>query len=67
VVKLAPEIAAEVVKDVTLDTFLDRHPSTLKFPEDYEKLVVTLRSQRAQWVTAQEKKKAKKEGVEDAD
>ena len=62
--KLSPEIMAETVQDVTLDTYLDRNPSTIKFPDDYVGLVKVLRQERAAWVTAQEEKKAKKESGE---
>lgn len=59
------DITSTSLKDLTLDTYLDRHPSTLKFPEDYQAMVVNvLRPERARFITAQEKKKEKKEGLE---
>lgn len=56
-------IIKEVVQDVSIDTYLDRHPSLIKFPEDYKEMVRRLRLQRAQFIDAQEKKKAKKDGM----
>lgn len=62
------DITSSSIKDLTLDTYLDRHPSTLKFPEDYYAMVVNvLRPERARFITAQEKKKEKKEGLEVGD
>ena len=59
------DITSTSLKDLTLDTYLDRHPSTLKFPEDYQAMVVNvLRPERARFITTQEKKKEKKEGIE---
>lgn len=63
--KMVDQIMEEATGDVTLDTFLDRHPSTMKFPEDYVKLSEVLRKQRAMFIDAQEKKKAKKAGIEE--
>ena len=56
-------IINDAVKDVTLDSFLSRHPSLLKSDTDYPALVQKLRDDRARFIDAQEKKKMKKEGM----
>lgn len=62
--KTALEVMDEAVKSPTLDELLDRLPSTMKWPEDYEQLVRTSRADRALFNIKQEKKSAKKQGVE---
>lgn len=57
----AKEIMDEVIEDVTLDRFLDRNPSTLKYPEDYKDLVKVLRADRARFIQGEKDKKEKKE------
>lgn len=59
--KTGPELIDEVSQINTLDVLLDRHPNTMKFPEDYEYMVKVERANRARWITAQEAKKLKKE------
>ena len=55
-------IIDEVVEHPTLDRFLDRHPGTLKFPEDYQHMVEkVLRPERAMFIKSEQEKKSKKE------
>ena len=58
--KPVEEIVAETTQVPTLDPYLDRHPSTLKFPEDYMHMVDVLRQQRAQFIQLEQEKKDKK-------
>lgn len=60
-VKNVHEIMDEMVKRPTLDQLLDRHPSTLKFPEDYVPHVDELRRQRAMFIKSEQEKKAGKD------
>lgn len=59
--KMADAIMDEVIEHVTLDKFLNRHPKTLKWPEDYVQMVKLEREKRAMFITAQQEKKDKKE------
>lgn len=59
--KTANEHIDEVRKVNTLDVLLDRHPSTMKWPEDYVAMIEVERKNRALWIKAQEDKKTKKE------
>lgn len=64
--KLGPEILDEAIRDVTLDTYLDRHPATLR-DEDYPELIAFLRGERVQAQVKKQKAKDKKAGIEETD
>ena len=54
-----------IIEHPTLDRFLDRHPRTMKYPEDYKALVEVLRRDRARFIQAESEKKVKKESSND--
>ncbi len=62
--KTANEIMDEVVKHPTLDLYLDRNPSTLKWPKDYMAMIEMERKARATFFIKEQEKKAKKQGIE---
>lgn len=62
--KTAPEQLEDAARDVSIDGYLKRDPATIS-REEVADVVVRLRGQRAQFIKNDEKKKAKKEGVEE--
>lgn len=57
--KTAPELIDEMVKEPTLDEFMDRDPAQVDFPE----LVKVLRADRARFLTKEEARKDKRAGI----
>lgn len=57
---MVDEIMSEVVKEPTLDRFLDRHPSTLIWPDDYLEMLKQQRADRAQFIAGDIEKREKK-------
>lgn len=57
------KIISEMVEAPNIDEYLRRDPATLT-PEELINLVDNLRDQRARFIAAEEKKKAKAEGAE---
>lgn len=47
----------EIAADPSMDEYFIRHPSTLKWPDDYERLVRLNRAERARVIAAKEAKK----------
>lgn len=63
-VTFGPELLDEVILDPTINIFLDKSPKLL-IPKDYLKMVKRLHYQRAQFITAEQKRKEPKiEGEE---
>lgn len=64
-VKMGEELLSEVIKEPTLDRYLDRSPK-LNTDQDYAEMVKLLQSKRAAFITAEQKKREPKiEGEED--
>lgn len=61
--KDANQLIDEAAKEPSLDELFARNPKTLA-PADREAMVTMLRQQRVLWEKKQDKKAAKKEGVE---
>lgn len=60
-VESAKDIMDKVIETPTLDKYLDRHPSTLNYPEDYRELIEkVLRPQRAMFIKSAQEKREKK-------
>lgn len=57
---MAAEIMDEAIKNVTLDRFLDRHPSTLTWPDDFMAMLKIERQNRAQFIAGDIEKREKK-------
>jgi len=51
------EIMAEVIKDPTIDLYLDRNPK-INTDQDYEDMVAMLKRQRTMYITADANKRA---------
>lgn len=63
-VKFGPELLDEVIKEPTLNIYLDRSPK-LNTPKDHLEMVTILQHKRAAFITAEQKKKEPKiEGEE---
>lgn len=62
--KTGPELMDEVAADPTIDEMLRRDPREVK-DADLERLIEAQRAKRAQFISASEKRRAKKAGVED--
>jgi len=61
----ANELLDEIAKQPTVDEFMRRNPHTMT-EDDFRQMVLAQRHERALFLTAQDKKKAKRAGV-DAD
>lgn len=62
--KFGPELLDEVIKEPTLDIYLDRSPK-VGIPINYEEMVKILQRKRATFITAEQKKKEPKDEGED--
>lgn len=60
----ASELMDEVIKEPTLDIYLDRSPK-LNQPKDYEEMVKILQRKRAAFINAEQKRKEPKDNGED--
>lgn len=57
-------LVEKITENPTLDRYLDRHPTTLKFPDDYREIVKVARMQRALYIKGKEDRKAAKRDAE---
>ena len=63
----ANEIMDEATAEATIDEALRRDPSNMVFPDDYVPLIEAMRTKRALFIDAGEKKEAKKQGIGEQD
>lgn len=54
------DIVDEIIKDPTIDKLLDRHPKTLKWPDDYMAMVMAQRRNRAMFIQSDAEKRSKR-------
>lgn len=63
-IKFGPELLDEVIKEPTLDIYLDRSPK-VGIPINYEEMVRIEQRKRAAYINAEQKKKEPKDEGED--
>jgi hypothetical protein len=59
-----PEMVAEIAADATIDEMMRRDPRTVS-DEDFDRLIQAQRAARARFIQETEKKRMKRQGVED--
>ncbi len=65
---LGPQLLQQIGEQPTLDPLLDRSPFSKPYSDQELQRIVTLhRKERAMWNVKQEKKAAKKQGVEEVE
>ena len=65
-----PELVAELADTPNIDEFykrVEKDPRLLTFPDDFSVMVRAMRAERARWNITQQKRKDKRDGVEDAE
>lgn len=64
--KTGPEIMDEIIQEPTIDRFLDRSPYAEPLTDaELAELVAAMRRDRVTWNMKEDKKAAKKEGIDD--